>query len=281
MRVAGSDEPVLIDADGERQRGAASATSPTCARRSTCAARAIARRWTAQSRPAGERRRGARVRRRDRERRPRGAALRRRRQRPRAAARRRPDRTHAHSATARPATSAPRRSATSSRIAASRGVRNPIAAQGGIDPQPIVGGAALCAAGVPAPGARGHGRRLRDDDRARAARAARRRDASLDRQLVHDVHHRRPPRQRGDRRRTSKTSCARSSSAIGSPATTSRSMRRASCRSTSSCTSARRPGYFAADVEQRLLDVFSAGALAGGTPGSSIRTASPSASRCT
>ena len=142
------------------------------------------------------------------------------------------------SATARAATSAPTRSRTSS---------------------PPIASSPACAT------AAGDGRRGAREDRARAPHravafrmqqravtpddyarwpsairgAARGRDVPLDGQLAHGLRHRRPARGAGPPSSPSMRVCWFSSSPSAWPATTSRSMRRASCRSTSPCWSAR------------------------------------------
>ena len=84
------------------------------------------------------------------------------------------------------------------------------------------------------------------------------------------------------RRRASRRGCAATSSASAWPATTSRSTRRASCRSTSRCTSASRPDYFRADVLQRGATRAVERRAARRPPRrSSIPTTSRSASRST
>ena len=57
------------------------------------------------------------------------------------------------------------------------------------------------------------------------------------------------------------------SRATGSPATTSRSARRATCRSTSRSTSASKPGYFRGDVAHAVSLALSAGVQPDGAPG--------------
>ena len=143
------------------------------------------------------------VRRRDRERRPCRAALRRRRQRPRRRAGDGSDARACASATARAGNVGAE--AIGHVVGATRRHRAACAIRcrrsGGIDPQPIA------QAQLYAPQAfRRQERAVTRDDyardgRARAARAARGRDAALDRQLAHDVHHRRPARRRRRRRR--------------------------------------------------------------------------------
>ncbi len=74
---------------------------------------------------------------------------------------------------------------------------------------------------------------------------------------------------------------APSSSATGSPATTSRSMRRASSRSTSNCTSARSRATSPPMSNAACWRFSAPAAYRAATPASFIRTSSRSASRCT
>ncbi len=210
---------------------------------------AVAEHWTPRARPARQRRRRDRLRRRDRGRRPRAAALRRRRARqaarPRHAASPRPT----ASATARRATSAPRRSRTCverDAAARSRRSRNPLPAAGGIEPEDIE------AARRDAPQA------FRTQERAvtaadYAAAAERRPDVQRAAATFrwtgswHTVFVTADRFGGGDGRcAASRRGCAAISSASAWPATTSRSTRRATCRSTSRCTSASQPDYFRA-----------------------------------
>ena len=201
---------VLVDRRAPRRAPRCSATWPTCARRSTCAAKATggagargATCWPAM-------RDARRVRRRDRERRPRGAALRRRRQRPRARRRRRPSRARYRVGNgAAGNVGAEAIGACAAPFAGITRVRNPLPAHGRARP-------------ASRSRRRGSTRRRRSGARSArspptttprsteraAARAARRRDAPLDRQLAHGVHHRRPAGGACGRRRRSRPSCA-------------------------------------------------------------------------
>ena len=160
-------------------------------------------------------------------------------------------------------------------------LRNPLPAAGGVDPEDIEVVAPRCAAGVPHPGARGDGGRLCRGGRAATRCAARGRNLPLDRQLVHRLRHRRPLRRRRRSTTPSRRGCAAISSASAWPATTSRSMRRATCRSTSSCTSASSRTTSAPTCCRPCATVLSSDVLPDGTPRAcSIPTTSPSASRC-
>ena len=186
------------------------------------------------------------------------------------------------SATAPPAMSAPRPSRTSSATRNGVFARHAIrcAAAGGIDPEDIEAARRDAPAGLPHAGARRHGGRLCRGGRAPRRRAAGRGDLPLDRQLAHRVRHGRPLRRRRRSTRASRRGCAAISNASAWPATTSRSTRRASCRSTSRCTSASSPTTSAAHVLRAVRAVLSQRRAARRPPRRcSTPTTSPSASR--